>query len=440
MICGKSSTSEEVEKIDRLRDVFRRMVKQKELKAHRELVSDVKILKFIRGHGNDDAVVQAAFGRTLDYRVKFRVEEVRDRLLKLEKTSGKSMPPWPYTMKRFEPLHKVWDGKMPCIYLRNDANGNPITITALAAYRFADIVKEDLQDVWLDLALHCDVFFDIITQRLSDSLGGRPVGRHDVCDLAGIKMSDIGLKAMSMIKEMGKSSEMYPEMILRTTIVNMSSIGMALWGLVRPFLPAQTAAKVNVVGANFQDTLIAAGVGELPPRMGGCYAHPSTALFDMLPYRAYVSARSRVAHVLTSPVLAKGEIVNWTIVNTSGYDVGVVGELLESSSSASVKDEKKRTFLAPFRLDGGDVVRGSWKATTSGLATISLDNSHAMLRSKSLEVELYVTERSFDEASGDRGIVGDDDGDGGDNEDSTDLRAASTKTNEAGGTKKVGSA
>ena len=93
--------------------------------------------------------------------------------------------------------------------LNNNKNGDPVTITALATYKFSDIVRLSYQSMWLDLAFHCDVYFDIITHRMSLKQG-RPVVRVDICDLYGLSNSDIGLKAGSMIKQMGDSSEHYP--------------------------------------------------------------------------------------------------------------------------------------------------------------------------------------------------------------------------------------
>ena len=94
-----------------------------------------------------------------------------------------------------------------------------------------------------------------------------------------------------MIKQMGDSSEHYPEMISRTVILYMGLVGRAVWAIVSPFLPKTTAKKALIRGDDFQDDLQDLGFVDLPPRLDGmCTLHRSC--FDSLPYRVSVVAGS----------------------------------------------------------------------------------------------------------------------------------------------------
>jgi hypothetical protein len=302
-------------------------------------------------------------------------------LLDLERKNFGVMP-WPYSIDRFQKLRKLWNGKMPCVRLKDNARGDPVTITALATYRFSDIVKLSYQSMWLDLALHCDVYFDIITHRMSLKQG-RPVARVDICDLFGLSNGDIGLKAASMIKKMGDSSEHYPEMIQRTVILYMGLVGRAVWAVVSPFLPKTTAKKVMIRGDDFKKDLQDMGFVDLPPRLDGtCTLHRSC--FDSLPYRVLVKAGS--IWEKSAPLKRKGEKIIWDLQNKSSYDIHLRC-VFESS-------EKKNQVSCIFdsRLDGLQSTKGSWTCESAGIATLFVDNSKSYLRSKNLIVHFFVVD------------------------------------------------
>ena len=291
-----------------------------------------------------------------------------------------------YTKKieEAQKLRKLWNGKMPCVRLNNNKNGDPVTITALATYRFSDIVKLSYQSLWLDLAFHCDVYFDIITHRMSLKQD-RPVARVDICDLYGLSNSDIGLKAGSMIKQMGDSSEHYPEMISRTVILYMGLVGRAVWAIVSPFLPKTTAKKVLIRGDDFQDDLQDLGFVDLPPRLDGmCTLHRSC--FDSLPYRVSVAAGSIWKKRI--PLIHAGEKVIWNVENKSSYDINLRC-VFESSEK---KNDEQVVNVFTSLLDGLRKVKGSWTCYSAGIATLFVDNSESYLRSKNLIVHFFVEE------------------------------------------------
>jgi hypothetical protein len=348
-----------------------------------ETTSKYKMLRFVRGHGKKNA--EDAFVLMMEYREKRNVSVVRRRLLDLEKKNGGVMP-WPYSMDRFKNLRKLWDGKMPAIRLPDNVNGNPATMTVLSSYKFSDIVRLGLDTMWLDLALHCDVYFDIVTHRLSLKYD-RPVSRIDICDLYGLSNTDIGMKAASMIKKMGNSSEHYPEMIGSTLILHMGIIGRAIWVIVCPFLPRTTAAKVRIWGNNFRKDIRDLGFVDraLPPRLDGtCVLYRSC--FDSLPYRVFESAGK--IWTKSVPLIRAGEKLIWHIENKSSFDV-----TLRCMFESSMNSTSQHIFPSPVLLLGSlKTSKGSWthQSATSGMATLCVDNSKSYLLSTNLIVHFYV--------------------------------------------------
>ena len=88
---------------------------------------------------------------------------------------------------------------------------------------------------------------------------GRPVARHDIVDTMGMALSDLNMKALGLLKKMGRSSEHYPEMICRTTAVRMGSVATACFRVARKFLPDQTASKLQVHSHEFVHALHGSG-------------------------------------------------------------------------------------------------------------------------------------------------------------------------------------
>ena len=68
---------------------------------------------------------------------------------------------------------------------------------------------------------------------------------------------------------------------MRTTAVNASSAALSVWNLVKSLVPKQTAAKMKVLGDNYQDGMDELGLDSsfLPGRLKGecncsiCYNH-----------------------------------------------------------------------------------------------------------------------------------------------------------------------
>jgi hypothetical protein len=252
-------TAEETALVEALRSQVEPLFAERSLPE--EMGGHWKLLKYIRGHGSV-AAGRAAFEATAVFYNERNMHAVRKELLDFEVESGTL--PWPYYLPRFAPLLEgVWKGNPPAVHDGFDAHGNPVTFTKMSLYNFKGVISAGLGDLWLDLVAYCNVYFDVLMHRLYDK-HGRPVARHDIVDLTGIGITTIGWGGMQLLKRMGESSEHFPEMIARTTGVNVGRVGRNLFKVARPFLPKQTAAKMNLVGKQYEDHLRGYGVHTLP--------------------------------------------------------------------------------------------------------------------------------------------------------------------------------
>eukprot|EP00658_Telonema_sp_P-2_P010893 TRINITY_DN14142_c0_g1_i5.p1 TRINITY_DN14142_c0_g1~~TRINITY_DN14142_c0_g1_i5.p1 ORF type:complete len:291 (-),score=64.83 TRINITY_DN14142_c0_g1_i5:205-1077(-) len=114
----------------------------------------------------------------------------------------------------------------------------------------SQVLGAGLEEMWLEMCLHCDVFYDLLLHALSVR-HGRMIARYDIVDCSGMGITNVGLGVMSMIKKVGLSSEHYPEMILRTAVTNFGDGMLKLMNWGKSFLPKQTASKFQPYGVDY---------------------------------------------------------------------------------------------------------------------------------------------------------------------------------------------
>jgi hypothetical protein len=201
----------------------------------------------------------------------------------------------------------------------SDLMGNTVTITAFSHYNYNGIIASGLSELWLQLALYCDVYFDLMLHARTEATG-RMVCRHDVVDISDVGLSSVSKPMLSLLGRMGESAQHYPEMICRTTCVNFGSVGILLLRLVKPFLPKQTRDKFVPCGSTY--TIEGTPVERLPKRFNGsCKCRWCRLNTDRLPLPITIPSAS-------TAVLAQREIIcqragakiYWQICESGSYN------------------------------------------------------------------------------------------------------------------------
>jgi len=104
-----------------------------------------------------------------------------------------------------------------------------------------------------------------------------------VWDVKGMQMSTLSSDFRSLMSSMIKmDQDYYPETLGKIMIVNAPSVFPMIWGVIKPWLDAVTAAKVSIKGSEYKAMLIESlGMENVPANYGGTKA-PLT--HDIHPY------------------------------------------------------------------------------------------------------------------------------------------------------------
>ena len=78
-------------------------------------------------------------------------------------------------------------------------------LTFFRHYEVGAIAAAGLGDLWLDMALHCDVYFDLLVHELTLQYG-RMIARHDVIDATDCGITTMGPSGIALISKLEKSA------------------------------------------------------------------------------------------------------------------------------------------------------------------------------------------------------------------------------------------
>ena len=98
---------------------------------------------------------------------------------------------------------------------------------------------------------------------------------HTIVDASDVSLSHASnVRVIKSVAKIGTSY--YPEIMRKVTIVNVPWAFAAVWKLVSPLLPEQTAKKISILGKNFLPALLEdIDISELPASLGGTREEPN---------------------------------------------------------------------------------------------------------------------------------------------------------------------
>lgn len=230
---------------------------------HPELISDWKLLRFLRGHGNVEAAC-TAYRQMLAYRKEYDVDAFRSTLLA---TGGVDSMPWPPLMDEFLPLREViWHNVPPVYHHGQDYLGNPISMVSMSHYDMDKIATENLADLWFRMVIYVNEYFDLLLHAKSEDTG-KMICRHNLVDVTMLGLGDFSSSALKLISRVGNSSEHYPESVFRTIALNVGIVAQSISKIVFPFVPKQTLDKIQLQNSNLCTHITT--LDRLPRRFGG---------------------------------------------------------------------------------------------------------------------------------------------------------------------------
>eukprot|EP01038_Epipyxis_sp_PR26KG_P007109 gene7109-9701_t len=269
-----------------------------------DVVGDRRLLRFLRGHGNDVTKACKMFTDFLQWRDDNLVDEVRDDIL----FGGKSSPmEFPHGQKILELVpqiviaHNLYDktehpislelfGFSPDVVLKSVKKEEYITfmiymleykvlvLEQLSHQKELDILSYDNFEKINDNHIHLDENIShISTIPMSKSQNSAsPYGVILSClsirDFKGFGMSNLGSDGQTVMKwalEIAMSN--YPELQYRCHMINVPWFFSTIWFVIKPLLDANIISKLIISNANDSMSNLTKDVNlqNIPARVGG---------------------------------------------------------------------------------------------------------------------------------------------------------------------------
>ena len=233
-----------------------------------------------------------------------------------------------------------------------------------------------------------------------------------VCDMAGHSMFGGDSRFYKALGESSKkSAEYYPQLLGKTVLINTPSYMRVLWSTFSVFMPKSALEKTTIcpaTGTSLPHTPDAstcpfimrwcgkAGLSSVPDFLGGTMPCPD----ELKPrnecsnslQKVTVSARS--CEKLEIEVPAGGFTAKWEVL-VEDYGVGMSAMLLPEGGGdpIPVMDMEK------IKSESG-LATGSFALPKKGTLVVTFDNSYSLLRSKTFNYKIDVSDDKAAMASG----------------------------------------
>jgi len=315
----------------------------------------------------------------VQWRTANKMDELRERVRTLES------PDFPHAVKLVKcfpknPFHGL------------DKQGQPISIVRVGMVKLETLLRlvslEELKE-WF-----CH---DIEKERLTlddyTHKTGKLMRKCEIYDLNGLGLAHLNAQGLSYLKEivmMGTSN--YPESLGNMYIINAPWAFHLVWKTVRPWLKESTQAKIQILGADYQDVLRKAiEPANLPDWLGGqctcsakggCVPH-----VDEDEGLDEVEVNAGASHISTVDVGAS-DVVSWVYRIRTKDIIFKVTFTDASGKKVPSKEEKHEATIG--------ATRGEYMATAAGKLTLTWDNTYSRWTKKSLLFSIQKISRAAD--------------------------------------------
>ncbi|GJE97186.1 Sec14-like phosphatidylinositol transfer family protein [Phanerochaete sordida] len=159
----------------------------------------------------------------------------------------------------------------PLFFHKTDKKGRPLNIHHFGRINVAELYKGiSPERFWQAFLVNADSLTREVLPATAVAAGKPIDGTFVIVDLKGF-----GTGQFWQMKSLARgafqvSQDYFPETMAQLAIVNAPSSFTAIWSVMRPWLAKETAAKVSVLGANYQKALLELVDAEnLPETLGG---------------------------------------------------------------------------------------------------------------------------------------------------------------------------
>ena len=358
------------------------------LSEQEENICDSKFVRFLRGYDNDTAKAASAYRNYVQYRKDNNIDQLRKRII--EKNHD-----YPNTYEEYQPIRERMEKGMRACYGK-DIFGNLVTVTEIGEMDIKAIVKDKLEDLYVEYNHTLEEWYHLELHRLSKE-ANRLIGRQDVINVLSVGMFQFDIACYKVLEKATLGGTQYPESSVRITSVGNGWLAIKMWlNIISPFIPARTKMKIRAVGVDFLPVLLESiDINQIPAHWGGLKNDTGfDALFSPDSFsKAIVYARSEKE--LRVPVHYSGTPVNvkyeWRLLNHTIKFESYFLKIGEKSGSDEADCERvdieKRNEVTGTAKTDGTMVR-EYRAETSGELVLHWDNNSSIFRGKEVAYKI----------------------------------------------------
>lgn len=337
-----------------------------------DLVDDLSLCRFLRGHGKNPKEAAEYMRKAIDYRLDLitrgPIKEVRDQLASATEVDLNILP-------RAKEL-------LPCFPVRviqgRSMNALPIiaSVVRLTDFKMLETYGDEARDDFLLAQLEQRW---MVLHNLSKKQH-RMVKYFEVRDMNGAAISSLlseGANQLSKIKNiLSVVQDFYPEMIHQVAVLNSTSSFSGLFNFVSPLLNERMQAKIKVraTGIPFEDI-----AGLMEARAINSLVNVSCGHLSW----SHLVVPSGGNEFL-SRWLKKGQLVEWTAILEDGADVMLHSAFLPEDEST----QEELAFIAEEKLFLRKAITSEFEAPAEGVYWLCVDNSSSWVNSKTITLDL----------------------------------------------------
>ena len=217
-----------------------------------DVVGDRRLLRFLRSTNLDEERAAAKFAKFLEWRDANNVDEIRNDILFGGKNDPHLFPDGEKVLKYFP--------QIVCATEARDNLGNPVSVERFN-FSPSEALKMVPKDRYILFFIYCLEYKVLIMEQLSDEKErqNKASSKDSHCsygvvlssfyfrDFNGFSLDHLGGEGQSLIGALLEiATSNYPELLLKSHMINVPWIFNLVWVCITPFLDKNTIAKMNM--------------------------------------------------------------------------------------------------------------------------------------------------------------------------------------------------
>ena len=361
-----------------------------------EVVSERRLLRFLRGMNFDIELAVSMFRDMLRWRKENDVDAIRTDIVENDMTPAD-----------FPHAGRVQRYYMSNMQYGHDEHGRPIHVEQIGKTCVKKLLSSFSEEEWIRHHIYQMEYLMLELDRISKEQG-KLVRIVSIYDLRGLSKEHLHRGAIKLFKKTIKVTQnYYPEMMENCFFINSPKLFTMAWAMIKPWISERTVKKIEILGSKYQRRLRnSVGAEHLPETYGGKAKDqwpldvPSSETFEQ-DYKS-ISLKRKANQKIQVHVDAGKKIMDMIIHSKSLTSRELCSDLDsflvwgffcsngEVSFSASFKPTNEASV--PIQCEGQmDSCGGSYEASVSGSVELYFSNDSSWLSTKHVCYYIYWT-------------------------------------------------